>query len=223
MDGNNEGVSRQGGPCQRRRLPFAAAVVVLGIAGAAAFARPALGHFQTYPYTLSSCPASYEHQVDPINDVFFGAGTADRALNHIRFHTGWGDTSGSAQYFSSESVCGAMYGQRASGASWQSRFHIRVRRTYDDDPTWGITARGDAHHEDFVWYCGHAVDKGGVSSGLTSGFDQGRRAIYDAFYGVHGYAGVTYWGNTREFKQCDGDYAGSNGSVGWWRIPDWNH
>lgn len=195
---------------------------VLAIAGAA-LAGPAFGHFQTYPYTLKGCPASYENQVDPINDVFFGSGTADRVLNHIRFHTGWSDTSGSTQYFSSESVCGAMYGQRASGASWQSRFHIRVRRTYDDDATWGITSRGDAHHEDFVWYCGHAVDKGGLSNGLSSGFDQGRRAIYDAFYGAHAYAGATYWGNTREFKQCDGDYAGSNGNVGWWRIPDGYH
>ena len=137
----------------------------------------ASAHFQTYPYTLTACPASYEHQVDPVTDVFYGAATGARVLNHIRFHTGWTDAGGSTQYFSSEGVCGAMYGQLASGSVLQSRFHIRIRRTYDDDPVWGITARGDAHHEDFVWYCGHAVDKGGVSTGLASGFDQGRRAL----------------------------------------------
>jgi hypothetical protein len=133
----------------------------------------ASAHFQTYPYTLTACPASYEHQVDPVTDVFYGAATGARVLNHIRFHTGWTDAGGSTQYFSSEGVCGAMYGRLASGSVLQSRFHIRIRRTYDDDPVWGITARGDAHHEDFVWYCGHAVDKGGVSTGLASGFDKG--------------------------------------------------
>jgi hypothetical protein len=127
------------------------------------------------------------------------------------------------QYFSSHGVCAEMAGQLASGAIFQSRTHIRILHTFDSDPTWGITARGDAHHEDLVWYCGHAVDKGGVSSGLSSGFDQGRRAIYDALEGIHTYGGTTYWGNTREFKQCDGDYAGSNGNVGWWRIPEWTH
>ena len=103
-------------------------------------ARGASAHFQTYPYTLTACPASYEHQVDPVTDVFYGAATGARVLNHIRFHTGWTDAGGSTQYFSSEGVCGA-----------------------------------------------------------------------------------TYWGNTREFKQCDGDYAGSNGYVDWWRIPAWSH
>jgi hypothetical protein len=186
-------------------------------------AGPARAHFQTYPYTLSSCPASYDRQVDPITDVFYANATGDRVLNHIRFHTGWTDTGGSTQYFSSEGICAVMYGQRASANVSQSRFHIRVRRTYDDDPIWGITARGDAHHEDFVWYCGHAVDKGGGSTGLASGFDQGRRALFEALSGTHTFGGTTYWGNTRQFKQCDGDYAGSNGNVDWWRIPAWSH
>jgi hypothetical protein len=144
-------------------------------------------------------------------------------LNHIRYHLGWWDTGGSTQSFSSEGVCGTMDGQRASGTVLQSRFHVRVKQTFDGDATWGITARGDAHHEDLVWYCGHAVDKGGGSSGLSSGFDQGRRAIASAFMGVHDYGGTTYWGNTRQFKQCDGDYAGSDGNVDWWRIPNWSH
>jgi hypothetical protein len=57
----------------------------------------------------SSLPPA-DNQVDPINDVFFGSATGDRVLNHIKFHTGWSDTTGSTQYFSSESVCGARYG-----------------------------------------------------------------------------------------------------------------
>jgi hypothetical protein len=204
----------------RGRLQVLVAVAVLALA---ALAVQANAHFQTYQYTLTACPASYDHQVDPINDVFYANATDDRVLNHLQFHTGWTDTGGSMQYFSSEGVCAEMAGQLASGFVFQSRYHIRVRRTFDADATWGITSRGDAHHEDLVWYCGHAVDKGGVSSGLSSGFDQGRRAIYDALSGIHTYGGTTYWGNTREFKQCDGDFAGSNGNVGWWRIPEWTH
>lgn len=203
-----------------RRTLLALAAAALA---AVAFAGSAPGHFQTYPYTLGSCPAAYERQIDPINVVFYGNATSELALNHIRFHLNWPYTSGSTQYFSSEGICGAMDGQRASGTTLQSRFHIRVKQTAHGDATWGITARGDAHHEDLIWYCGHAVDKGGGSSGLASGFDQGRSAIYNALVGVHTYAGMTYWGNTRQFKQCDGDYAGSDGNVAWWRIPGWTH
>jgi hypothetical protein len=205
------------------RSAVTSAVIVVASIVLAAGAVQADAHFQTYPYTLNECPAAYDHQVDPINDVFYANATEDRVLNHLAFHAGWADTGGSTQSFSSEGVCGEMAGQLASGYVFESRLHIRVRRTYDADATWGITARGDAHHEDFVWYCGHAVDKGGASSGVSSGFDQGRRAIYDALSGIHTYAGTAYWGNTREFKQCDGDYAGSNGNVGWWRIPSWTH
>lgn len=186
---------------------------------------PAGAHFQTYPYTLKGCPASFDRQVDPITNVFYGGAWGAHTLNHIQAHAGWSNTSGSTQYFSSHSVCGEMAGQRASGGLTSSRFHIRIRKTYDADNTWGITSRGDAHHEDFVWYCGHAVDKGGQGVGPNSGFDQGRRAIYNAFYGIahHHFAGNVYWGNTRLFRQCDGDLAGSNGYVGWFRVPDWYH
>jgi hypothetical protein len=105
-----------------------------------------------------------------------------------------------------------------------TRFHIRVRKTWDS----GLTAVGDAHHEDFVWYCpGHSVDKGGVSQGAEyySGFNWGRAQIYSRFSGKadHLFGGNAYWGNTREFLQCDGDRAGSDGLVDWWYIPPYYH
>jgi len=91
-------------------------------------------------HTLNACPASYDHQVDPINDVFYANATDDRVLNHLAFHTGWADTGGSMQYFSSERVCAEMAGELASGFVFQSRYHIRTRRTFGADAAWGITA-----------------------------------------------------------------------------------
>jgi hypothetical protein len=80
------------------------------------------------------------------------------------------------------------------------------------------------HRED--WY---AVKRGAVERGPQyyekhgSGFDRARRQVFSAFkasragvalHHVH-YSNV---GNTRSVKQCDGEYAGSNGKVGYIRL-----
>jgi hypothetical protein len=172
-------------------------------------------HFQTYPYTLSECPAAYNGQVDPVNFVFWDAGSSAWALSNVVAHAGWTNTAGSTQYFSDHGSCRAMDWQRASACGICTRFHIRVEATFDSDPTWGATSRGDAHHEDAVWYCGHAVDANGPSG---SGFDQGRRELRRRLEtGGHGWQSH-YWGNTRNFRQCDGDYAGSDGYTVFVRI-----
>lgn len=183
------------------------AVAIVALSGSAS----SWAHFQTYEYTLSGCPASSDRQVDPVNFVFWSSGSSSNALSNVSFHAGWANTSGTTQYFSDHNVCRAMDGQRASGGSTSSRFHIRVEQIADSDPIWGTTSRGDAHHEDFVWTClppSHAVDKNGSNG---SGFDQGRRELRTKLEaGGHAWESH-YWGNTRNFQQCDGDYAGSDG------------
>jgi hypothetical protein len=200
---------------------FGALMLVI-IATLAAFARSADGHFQTYAYTLSSCPASYDHQVDPVNMVFWNKADGGTTKNNIGYHTGWSHHSGSTQSFSSHDVCGEMYDQTANGALDQTRFHIRYRKTYHSDDILGVTSRGDAHHEDWVDWCnygfgGHAVDKNGDTG---SGFDQGRKRIRAYFDGDPGHPWYSkYWGNDRNFKQCDGDYAGSDGYTVFIKLP----
>ena len=195
----------------RRRRPLAAvagtALVALATAGLAA------GHFQVALYTQRSC---FGTDVDPITNVFWDAGSGRLAVDHVEHHTGWRNGDGSAQWFTSHERCLQHHAQRASAGITSSRFHVRVSPTLDTAP-WAYSV-GAAHHEDLT-YCGHAVD---ATENGWSGFDMGRRAVYEAMRGTHEYDYVNY-GNTRQFRQCDGDYAGSNGIVGWWRIPPWTH
>jgi hypothetical protein len=61
---------------------------------------------------------------------------------------------------------------------------------------------------------GHAVDEGGIKQNDDengSGFDWGRERLGEQFK-KHDYEVIPEnWGNTEEFQQCDGDWAGSNG------------
>ena len=201
----------------RRCIVAALALVVWGLA---LLAPPdARAHWRSYPYSLKACPAESAHQVDPVTVLFYRHGWALRSLNHIEYHTGWHNESGSTQRFQSHGRCGRMHGQRASRCGMCTRFHVRVRRTYHGDGTLGITSLATPHHEDWVWYCGHAVDKNGAEG---SGFDQGRRRLSYLMGRRHG-SSLRYWGNDRDFKQCDGDYAGSNGYVRYIPIPGWAH
>ncbi|MGH2988740.1 MAG: hypothetical protein ACRDMY_13610 [Gaiellaceae bacterium] len=187
-------------------------------------------HFQSghYSHKKSDCAS----RTDPITIVFYGFATADRVNNHVRHHTGWGGGTGGGQHFASHGVCGG--GTRHAESGTFTRYHIRLRKTYHDDATWWTTTTGTPHHEDWSteWGCnygfgGHAVDKGGVSQEGSnwSGFDMGRKHIFNALYqkSGHGFAGSVNWGNTREFKQCDGDKAGSNGTVFWFHVPNSYH
>jgi hypothetical protein len=202
--------------------------LVLGVC-LAALATPSMlnAHFNSglYSHKNSDCAS----RTDPITVVFYGDAWANRALNHVKFHTGWGGGDGGGQYFASHGICSA--GDKHAESGTFTRYHIRMGRTEDNDPDWGATTTATPHHEDWSNECnfpigGHAVDKGGVDKGdgLQSGFDQGRLRIYQSFTATHHtFAGSVYWGNTQEFKQCDDDWAGSHGHVHWWRIPDWTH
>jgi hypothetical protein len=185
-------------------------------AALAAFAAPAGAHFATGVYTHNGCPGN---RVDPVNFVFYDNAYGGRTVNQIQYHACWTNTSGSTQYFYSHDTCSVMDAQRASGCGACSRYHIRLNNIHYDTDV-GYTAVGDAHHEDFVWYCGHAVDSNGSNG---SGFDQGRRALRTAFSNAgHSWSSV-YWGNTQNFQQCDGDYAASDGWVVWMHVHAYFH
>lgn len=54
----------------------------------------------------------------------------------------------------------------------------------------------------------HAVDSNGPNG---SGFDMGRRQLREKYGETAHDRNQVLWGNTRNFLQCDGDLAGSNG------------
>ena len=204
----------------------ALAVALVGLV----FSGTATAHFNPgqYSHANSGCAS----RTDPITVVLYGFATASRSSNHIKFHTGWSGGTGGSQYFASHGICAPTTYQDQSGCGTCSRYHIRMRKTYDDDAAFGTTTTGTPHHEDWVPSCsfgigGHAVDKGGVNlgGGGPSGFDQGRSRIYSALIGEpgHTFGGDANWGNTQEFKQCDGDWAGSHGSVFFFRMPNSSH
>jgi hypothetical protein len=182
---------------------------------------PALAHFDmTSAYTYRSCPASTATRVDPINVVFTTWGTWGRAESQIRSHAGWTDNSGTGQSFLDHGACFDMHTQRASGRG--TRFHVRLRGQHADAAL-GWTTTGDAHHEDLVAFpapCGHAVDSNGPEG---SGFDQGRDELERRFADAGHDTYRVWWGNTQSFKQCDGDYAASDGWVVFIELHQANH
>jgi hypothetical protein len=200
-------------------------VVLVAAAGALAvlLSAPALAHFDVGDrYTHSDCPAEEWNRVDPVNVVFTGWGTWGRVLSQIESHAGWSATSGSTQSFADHDACYSMHGQRASGDG--SRFHVRVRGQHSDGSL-GWVATGDAHHEDLVFFpvpCGHAVDSDGPGG---SGFDQGRDELEVRFATAGAGHAVerAWWGNTQSFRQCDGDYAASDGWTAFIRLHQVNH
>ncbi len=199
-------------PATRRGHAWSSEVLALALLPALpalALAWPVSAHFDSSDrYTHGGCPATSANRVDPVNVLFRAWGTHGRALSQTQSHAGWSDGGGSTQYFADHASCAPMHGQRASGGVLSSRFHVRVRGQHQD-PVLGWTASASAHHEDFVFPCGHAVDANGTEG---SGFDQGRNELRARFAAAgHAVSSANWWGNTQSFKQCDGDLASSNG------------
>jgi hypothetical protein len=170
---------------------------------------PALAHFDaTDRYTHRACPATVANRADPVNVLFTGWGTWGRAASQLEAHAGWPSTTGSSQSFVDHGGCAPMHAQRASGLG--ARFHVRFRGQHQDAALGWVAVAG-AHHEDLVLFprpCGHAVDSNGPAG---SGFDQGRNELERAFASAGHATSRVWWGNTQSFKQCDGDYAASDG------------
>lgn len=180
----------------------------------------ALAHFDTGLYTHEDCPVSDGDRVDPINFVFTDWGTWDRAERDLEYHMDWTNDQGGPQVFVDHGNCYEMTTQRAStcflGGFDCDRNHIRLHPIHFDDGL-GWTTVGDAHHEDWVGaaqcppFGGHAVDQNGTAG---SGFDQGRNDLFFWMDGQPGHSGFyTWWGNTQNFEQCDGGFAGSDGAT----------
>lgn len=188
---------------------------------ALALAQPTPAHFDgSDRFTHGGCPGTSANRVDPLNVLFRAWGTHARALSQVQAHAGWADDGGSAQSFVDHGSCAPMHGQRASAGVIWSRFHVRVRGQHED-PALGWTATGDAHHEDLVLTCGHAVDSNGPEG---SGFDQGRNELRARMASAgHAVSTGNWWGNTQNFKQCDGDLAGSNGYTTYITLHQVNH
>lgn len=175
-----------------------------------------IGESGFYDFSSSGCNSN-DH-TDPVGVLFQGTQAyAENVANQIAYHAGWTNGSASDHWLfvhlgNNQYDCRKNNYQRADHPDIppSGRYHVRL---------WWIPASGGSqkktvgtpHHEDFVWTCvppNHAVDANGSNG---SGFDQGRHALKNAFIsGGHG-VNSEYWGNTANFKQCDGDYAGSDG------------
>lgn len=197
------------------------ALVVAVVAASVVSVPVAMGHFDTTDrYTHRTCPATFSNRADPVNVVFTSWGTWGRAASQVETHAGWTSTTGSSQTLVDHGGCGPMHAQRASGLG--GRFHVRIRGQHQD-PALGWVAVAGAHHEDLVLVplpCGHAVDSSGPGG---SGFDQGRDELERRLVAAGHLASRAWWGNTQSFKQCDGDYAASDGWVVFVALHQVNH
>jgi hypothetical protein len=160
--------------------------------------QPALADFNTTVYTRGS---NCSGRKDPINFVFWGPNAWwDKAGNHVQHHTGWGVPNASRQTTNVHGTCYLDGTQRASGAFYESRYHIRIFYAhYDRNYSYSV---GDAHWEAAI-YCGHAVP--------PNGFDGGKNVLRDLMRRGGHTVSTVWWGNTDRFKQCNGKYAGSDG------------
>ena len=198
----------------RLALAVVAASFLISATGAPA-------HYDTSGrYTHVTCPGSAATRSDPANVVFHAWGTWGRAESQVVSHAGWTASSGSGQHFLDHETCSPQHTQRASGEG--SRFHVRIRGQHSDAGL-GWAATGSVHHEDLVLFprpCGHAVDANGSSG---SGFDQGRNELEARLRLAGHWTSRVWWGNTQAFKQCDGDYAASDGWVAFVVLHQVNH
>lgn len=116
----------------------------------------------------------------------------------------------------------------------KARFHVRMFRSTHQDEYGRWHTFVTPHHEDWVNafsgcnlpFGSHSVDKGHLDLnrtndsgfGMYSGFDWGRdelvaRIRWNPSHHRRHTIKWANWGHTASIKQCDGDYAGSDGSV----------
>jgi len=203
--------------------PLIGCVALLG-AASLLVTSSATAHFDTSSWYTYDRLCSRDTRVDPLNVVFYTWGTWGRAENQVEAHAGWSDDGGSRQLFSDHGMCYEQHTQRASAGISSSRYHLRIRGQHDD-PAWGWAATGDAHFEDIVWpECGefprHAVRE---NSPTGSGFDWARNELAAAMGAAGHYVYYAWAGNTQNFRQCDGEYARSDGNAAMIQLHQVNH
>jgi hypothetical protein len=217
--------------CRRACTWTAAALVV-----AAFILAPSAGaHFANPRYSaLDNC----SRPVDPISLVYYGDAAANfRVTQDLRRHTGWFDVGGDGgqRVPDGHGNCMVMWDALADhhNVPPSGRFHIRIwsgnGEANHKDEQGRYETIGTPHHEDYhrpdvippIEGCGvrggHAVDMGTKENPTRegSGFDQGRRRIRQRVNTRRHDVKLVYLGNTRAFRQCDGEDAGSNGNVLW--------
>lgn len=208
------------------RLTLAAIVLALamGLIGAQGAAAIGIGPSGFYSFGDAGC--AQESRSDPVGVLFEGTqASALNAANQVDEHAGWShDTEISSNQWlwvlvgEEKYNCRETNYERASEPDWKTanRFHVRLWYVPASDKEKRRTV-GTPHHEDWVEWpaCGpfpgnHAVDSNGSEG---SGFDQGRHELKAEFLAAEHSVTSYNWGNTKNFQQCDGDYAGSDGYV----------
>lgn len=165
-----------------------------------------------YTYGGSECTGP---QRDPVNLVFQGTNAwASDVARNLEVHAGMTNTEGSTQslYVNGQPgllICHAMDRQRATGPN--ARTHARLWRVPGSGTGAGKLVAAGAHYEQRELACSndHAVVSGDNTG--VSGFDIGRRFVVGRFQDAGHVATGKWWGNTRNFIQCTGFGARSDG------------
>ena len=98
----------------------------------------------------------------------------------------------------------------AGGTS--TRTHVRwAQNTYDTSPTYGTYSLATPHYETYNYgpdcFGGHAASS-------PNGYLIARTTLHNAMLtGGHPLVTSGDWGNNKMIKQCDNEYAGSDGIV----------
>ncbi len=237
---NAEGDS--GGRWTRRLSVLVALVITGGLgAGLALLVAPGAGSASVWPepdnqgpspahvspdgdhlglYTYDSNTCNPNSRSDPINIIFHGPFGESRFVNaHASdsSHGGWSDHPSTDQYFLDHGQCEVMDGTNADGPDFPptDRWHMRYNQGPDVDPVWEQYTVAAAHHEDFIFPACHAVD--GNDNDPPGGFNKGRVEIWFKWTqeatDPHVNTWQEDWDNVKRFKQCDNDFAWSNGLV----------
>lgn len=196
----------------RRHVTAVALVALLLVAAVPGVGQATVPWFSgSYTKSGGSCGTA----VDPVNMVFKGTNAwASDVARNMRVHANMPDTSGSTQSLlvnvaPGTLACRSMDRQRATGPD--TRTHARLWRIPSTSGASKLVA-GSAHYEQRLATClwNHAV-LSGVNGG-PSGFDIGRQYVLGKFQnGGHVTETGKDWGNTHNFRQCDGTYARSDG------------
>src|SRR6476620_538095 len=216
-------------------LAFAAFMSAIAMSGSKADAI-GLGPAGWYAFGDSSC--SEGSRSDPIGVLFRGkSASAHNVAEQVKIHPDWNYDVQKNQYLWVLQN-GGTYDCREANESVAespdslptSRYHVRLWFIPATKGSLELKTIGTPHHEDWVAFnpannhCegavgvgSHAVDKGGVGQGLESGFDRGRHKLKSSFEASGHPITSENWGNTKEFEQCDKDWAGSDG----WGLNIW--
>ena len=187
----------------------------------------------------SSCDGS--SKTDPVGVLFRGGyASAGKVRKHIRRHSEWDYDVAKSQYLkvlanglTGEYICKETNESLADEPDFnlnllhpaaKQRYHTRlwfVKATENKSERMTV---GTPHHEEFVPYLkivnsckgvtgkgSHAIDEGGINQGKDSGFDMGRHRLKSRFDEAGHPTQPEEWGNTYEKRQCNYNYAGSDG------------